>query len=80
MKALVKKEAREGIWLEEVPEPRVDINDVLIKVKRTAICGTDSRSFNGLSCPVSIIRDHVLIGQRSGCSCDKQSRVLEQSF
>ena len=41
MKALVKKEARPGLWLEEVPEPAFGINDVLIKVKRTAICGTD---------------------------------------
>ena len=38
MKALVKREAREGIWLEDVPEPDVGINDVLMKVKRTAIC------------------------------------------
>ena len=41
MKALVKKEAREGLWLEDVPEPDLGINDVLIKIKRTAICGTD---------------------------------------
>ena len=42
MKALVKKEARQGLWLEDVPEPKLGINDVLIKMKRTAICGTDS--------------------------------------
>ena len=41
MKALVKKEAAPGLWLEDVPEPSVGSNDVLIKVKRTAICGTD---------------------------------------
>ena len=41
MKALVKKEAQKGIWLEEVAVPKVGVNDVLIKIKKTAICGTD---------------------------------------
>jgi hypothetical protein len=41
MKALVKRNAARGIWLEDVPEPKVGLNDVLIRVKRTAICGTD---------------------------------------
>jgi threonine 3-dehydrogenase len=41
MKALVKKEAAPGIWLDEVPEPKVGPNDVLIEIDRTAICGTD---------------------------------------
>ena len=41
MKALVKKEPKKGIWMEEVPIPEVGVNDVLIKIKKTAICGTD---------------------------------------
>ncbi len=41
MKALVKKEARPGLWMEEVPVPRIGINDVLIRVDQTGICGTD---------------------------------------
>ncbi len=41
MKALVKKEARKGIWMEDVPVPEIGINDVLIKINKTAICGTD---------------------------------------
>ncbi|MGI9285109.1 MAG: L-threonine 3-dehydrogenase [Pseudomonadales bacterium] len=41
MKALVKKQAAQGLWLDDVPEPEIGINDVLIKVMRTAICGTD---------------------------------------
>jgi threonine 3-dehydrogenase len=41
MKALVKRRAEPGLWLEEVPEPEIGINDVLIRVKRTGICGTD---------------------------------------
>ena len=41
MKALVKKEPMKGIWMEEVAMPKVGVNDVLIKIKKTAICGTD---------------------------------------
>ena len=41
MKALVKKLPEKGIWMEEVPMPEVGVNDVLIKIKKTAICGTD---------------------------------------
>ena len=41
MKALVKKQSGEGLWLEDVPLPGVAANDVLIKVGRTGICGTD---------------------------------------
>ncbi len=41
MKALVKSKAEPGLWLEEVPVPEIGINDVLIRVDRTAICGTD---------------------------------------
>ena len=41
MKALVKRFAQPGIWMEERPMPYVDVNDVLIKVKKAAICGTD---------------------------------------
>jgi len=41
MKALVKKYAEPGIWMEDVPMPEVGVNDVLIKVKKAAICGTD---------------------------------------
>ena len=46
MKALVKKQAEEGLWLEEVPMPAVGGNDVLIKVHKTAICGTDVHIYN----------------------------------
>jgi threonine 3-dehydrogenase len=46
MKALVKKEAKQGIWLEDIPEPEMGNNDVLIKVQKTAICGTDIHIYN----------------------------------
>jgi threonine 3-dehydrogenase len=41
MKALVKSKAERGLWLEEVAEPALGINDVLIRVRYTGICGTD---------------------------------------
>ena len=45
MKALVKAKAERGIWMEDIEAPRVGHNDVLIKVNRTAICGTDIHIF-----------------------------------
>jgi threonine 3-dehydrogenase len=41
MKALVKAREEPGLWLQDVPEPSIGINDVLIRVLRTGICGTD---------------------------------------
>jgi threonine 3-dehydrogenase len=41
MKALVKSRAEQGLWLEDIAEPTVGINDVLIRVRYTGICGTD---------------------------------------
>lgn len=41
MKALVKSKAEIGLWLEDVPVPAIGINDVLIEILRTGICGTD---------------------------------------
>lgn len=46
MKALVKARREPGIWLEEVPIPEVGINDVLIRILKTSICGTDVHIFN----------------------------------
>jgi threonine 3-dehydrogenase len=41
LKALVKSKSEPGLWLADVPEPQIGINDVLIRVDRTGICGTD---------------------------------------
>lgn len=41
MKALVKLLPEKGIWMEDIPVPSIGVNDVLIKIKKTAICGTD---------------------------------------
>lgn len=46
MKALVKAHAEPGIWMQDVAEPSVGHNDVLIKIRRTAICGTDMHIYN----------------------------------
>ena len=68
MRALVKKEATTGLWLEDVPEPEVGINDVLIKVKRTAICGTDMHIYNWddwaqKTIPVPMTVGHEFVGE-----------------
>lgn len=46
MKALVKAKREPGLWLQDVPVPEVGPNDVLIKVRKSAICGTDIHIFN----------------------------------
>ena len=46
MKALVKSKPEEGLWLEEVEKPRLGPNDLLVKVRKTAICGTDVHIYN----------------------------------
>jgi len=46
MKALVKKQAGPGLWLQEVPLPNMGNNDLLIKIQKTAICGTDIHIYN----------------------------------
>jgi threonine 3-dehydrogenase len=68
MKALVKKEAARGLWLEDVPKPVPGINDVLIKVKRTAICGTDLHIYKWdewaqKTIPVPMVVGHEFVGE-----------------
>ncbi|MGB5544582.1 MAG: alcohol dehydrogenase catalytic domain-containing protein, partial [Gammaproteobacteria bacterium] len=46
MRALVKEKAAPGIWLRDISEPEPGPNDVLIRVRKTAICGTDIHIFN----------------------------------
>src|SRR6476620_11661843 len=46
MKAIVKSKAEPGLWIEDVPEPEMGINDVMIRVKRGGICGTDLHIYN----------------------------------
>lgn len=46
MKALVKAKPERGLWLEEVTIPEIGINDVLVKIRKAAICGTDVHIYN----------------------------------
>jgi len=46
VKALVKSKAEVGLWLEDVPEPEVGPMDVLVKINKTSICGTDVHIWN----------------------------------
>jgi len=67
MKALVKKKREPGLWLEEVPVPETGINDVLIKVHKTAICGTDVHIWNWddwsrKTIPVPMVTGHEFAG------------------
>lgn len=67
MKALVKSKAEVGLWLEDVPEPQIGINDVLIKVDRTGICGTDVHIYNwdawaSATVPVPLTVGHEFVG------------------
>jgi threonine 3-dehydrogenase len=46
MKAIVKAKPEQGLWLQDVPIPDISHNEVLIKIKKTAICGTDDNINN----------------------------------
>lgn len=62
MKALVKKIPGKGIWMEEVPIPEIGINDVLIKIKKTAICGTDLHIYKWDEWSQRTIKTPMVIG------------------
>ena len=62
MKALVKKDAKPGLWLEEVPEPKIGINDILIRVDRTGICGTDLHIYEWNAWAQQTIRVPLVVG------------------
>ena len=68
MKALVKKESKPGLWLQDVPEPKIGINDVLIRVDRTGICGTDLHIYKWdawaqKTIPVPMVVGHEFVGE-----------------
>jgi threonine 3-dehydrogenase len=62
VKALVKKHAAPGLWVEEVPEPKPGINDVLIRVQKTGICGTDLHIYEWDDWARSAIKPPLVIG------------------
>lgn len=68
MKALVKKFAKPGLWLEEVPIPKIGDNEVLIKVRKSAICGTDVHihkwdAWAQKTIPVPMVVGHEFMGE-----------------
>jgi len=63
MRALVKREPREGIWMEQVPVPKPGMNEVLIKVEKTAICGTDLHIYKWDDWSKRTITPGLVIGQ-----------------
>ena len=68
MKALVKSRPEPGLWLEEVPTPEIGINDVLIRVLRASICGTDLHilkwnAWASKTIPVPMVVGHEFVGE-----------------
>ena len=68
MKALAKLRPEPGIWLTDVPEPEVGHNDILIKIRKTAICGTDVHIYNWdewsqKTIPVPMVVGHEYVGE-----------------
>ncbi|HET7213824.1 MAG TPA: L-threonine 3-dehydrogenase [Terriglobia bacterium] len=68
MKALVKSRAERGLWVEDVPKPTIGINDVLIRVQLTGICGTDLHIFEWddwakKAIPVPLVIGHEFVGE-----------------
>jgi threonine 3-dehydrogenase len=68
MKALVKARSEAGLWLEDVPVPEIGINDVLIRVDRAAICGTDLHIYKWdewaqKTIPVPMVVGHEFVGR-----------------
>jgi len=62
MKALVKLKPERGIWMEDMPIPHVGINDVLVKIKKTAICGTDLHIYRWDEWSQRTIKTPMIIG------------------
>ncbi|MCH7821811.1 MAG: L-threonine 3-dehydrogenase [Proteobacteria bacterium] len=75
MRALVKKKAQRGIWMDDIDMPQVGPNDVLIKVTRTAICGTDIHIFQwndwaSNTIPVPLAIGHEFCGEIVECGSE----------
>ena len=68
MKALCKSEPREGLWMTRAPVPEIGPDDVLIKINKTGICGTDIHIWNWdewaqNTVPVPLITGHEFAGE-----------------
>jgi threonine 3-dehydrogenase len=68
VKALVKSKPERGLWLEEIPDPEIGINDVLVRVRYTGICGTDLHIYQwdewaSKTIPVPMAIGHEFVGE-----------------
>jgi threonine 3-dehydrogenase len=68
MKALVKSRSERGLWLEDVAEPQIGINDVKVRVLMTGICGTDLHIYDWdewarVTIPVPLVIGHEFVGE-----------------
>ena len=78
MKALVKSKAEAGIWMERVPVPEPGPNDVLVRVKKSAICGTDVHIYNWDQWAQGIIPVPMVVGHEfCGVIADKGAAVTK---
>ncbi len=71
MKALVKLKPEQGIWMQDVPEPEVGHNDLLIQIEKTAICGTDIHIYrwdewSQKNVPLGLTTGHEYVGRVVG--------------
>jgi threonine 3-dehydrogenase len=62
MKALVKSKAEKGLWMEDVDVPKIGVNDVLVKIRKTAICGTDLHIYKWDEWAQNTIKPGMIIG------------------
>jgi len=62
MKALIKSKSEPGLWMDDVPVPDIGTNDVLIRIQKTAICGTDIHIFSWDSWAQKTIKTPMIIG------------------
>ncbi|MFZ4834696.1 L-threonine 3-dehydrogenase [Rouxiella sp. Mn2063] len=71
MKALAKLHREQGIWMTDAPQPEPGHNDLLIKIRKTAICGTDVHIYNWddwsqKTIPVPMVVGHEYVGEVVG--------------
>lgn len=83
MKSLVKAKREPGIWMEDVPVPEYGVNDVLIKIKKTAICGTDIHIYKWddwaqATIPVPMTVGHEFFGEIVAIGKEVQGLSLGQ--
>ena len=83
MRALVKAKAERGIWMEDRPVPEIGPEDVLVKVHKTGICGTDIHIYNWdewaqKTVPVPMITGHEYAGEIAAVGAEVRNLRIGQ--